>query len=166
MPLVMVPTWGLKDQVTAVFVVPVTCTVKIVLCPLLSDARPVEDRVRATGVRVIVAVAALVESATLVEVSATISRLLIVAGAVYTPFTTAPTSALRDQVTAVLPFPVTEAVKFAEAPPPSDTAAGATVTPTATPDNSKDTAELAILVASATLLAVTVTVCWLATMAG
>jgi hypothetical protein len=35
----MVPTWGLKDQVTAVFEEPFTLAVKVAPCPPLSDAR-------------------------------------------------------------------------------------------------------------------------------
>jgi hypothetical protein len=34
-----VPTWGLKDQVTAVFEVPLTLAVKVALCPPLRDVR-------------------------------------------------------------------------------------------------------------------------------
>ena len=66
-----------------------------------------------------------------------------------------PTAGLRDHVTAVLLVPVTEAVKVAEAPMPSDTEAGPTVTPTGV----KDTVALAVLVESATLVAVIVTFC-------
>ena len=62
--------------------------------------------------------------------------------------------------------PVTEAVKVAEAPAPNDTAAGATVTPTATPADTKDTVALAVLVGSATLVAITVTDWALAIIAG
>ena len=73
-----------------------------------------------------------------------------------------PTAGLRDQVTAVLLVPVTEAVKVAEAPTPSDTEAGATVTPVGV----KDTVALAVLVESAMLVAVIVTVCALLIEAG
>ena len=66
-----------------------------------------------------------------------------------------PTAGLRDQVTAVLLVPVTEAVKVAEAPMPSDTEAGPTVTPTGV----KDTVALALLVVSTMLVAVIVTIC-------
>ena len=58
--------------------------------------------------------------------------------------------------------PVTEAVKVAEAPMPSDTEAGATVTPVGV----KDTLALALLVESAMLVAVIVTVCALLIEAG
>ena len=58
--------------------------------------------------------------------------------------------------------PVTEAVKVAEAPTLSDTEAGATVTPVGV----KDTVALAVLVESATLVAVIVTVCALPIEAG
>ena len=66
-----------------------------------------------------------------------------------------PTAGLRDHVTAVLLVPVTEAVKVAEAPMPSDTEAGPTVTPTGV----KDTVALALLVVSTMLVAVIVTIC-------
>jgi hypothetical protein len=68
---------------------------------------------------------------------------------------TVPTAGLRDQVTAVLLVPVTEAVKVAEAPPPSVAEAGPTVTPTGI----KEMVALAVLVESALLVAVIVTVC-------
>jgi hypothetical protein len=37
--LAIVPTWGLKDQVTEVFELPLTLAVKVALCPPLSDVR-------------------------------------------------------------------------------------------------------------------------------
>ena len=53
---------------------------------------------------------------------------MIVAGAVYTPFTTVPTAGLSSHVTAVLPVPVTEALKVADCPLLRIADAGATVT--------------------------------------
>lgn len=88
--------------------------------------------------------------------------MLTVAGAVYTPFTSVPTAGVSDQVTEVLLVPVTEAVNVADLPAPSDTEAGPTVTATGI----NVTVALAVLVESAALLAVTVTVCWLAMVAG
>ena len=73
-----------------------------------------------------------------------------------------PAGGLSDQVTAVLLVPVTEALKVADAPAPSDTEAGPIVTATGV----RDTVALAALVVSAALVAVTVTVCWLAIIAG
>ena len=66
-----------------------------------------------------------------------------------------PTAGVRDQVTAVLLVPVTEAVKVAVAPTPSDTEVGPTVTPTGV----KETVALALFVESAMLVAVIVTFC-------
>ena len=60
------------------------------------------------------AVAVLVGSATLDAVIVTVCPLEMVAGAVYNPFTMVPTAGLSDQVTAVLPVPVTEAIKVAD----------------------------------------------------
>jgi hypothetical protein len=65
-----------------VLVFPVIVVVKVALCPPVSDVAPVEDRVRTSGVRVTVAVAILVVSATLVAVSVTVCALVIVAGGV------------------------------------------------------------------------------------
>ena len=80
----------------------------------------------------------------------------------YTPFTSVPTAGLSDQLTAVLLLPVTQAVNVADAPTPSDAEAG----PNVTPIGIKDTVALAAFVESATLVAVTVTLCWLAIIAG
>ena len=114
------------------------------------------------GVRLTVAVAVLVLSAELFAMTVTVWELLIVAGAVYTPFTKVPTDGLIDQVTALLLVPVTEALKVADAPAPRDTEDGAIVTPTWF----KDTVEVSIFVGSATLVAVIVTVCGVPTIAG
>ena len=66
-----------------------------------------------------------------------------------------PTAGLTDQVTAVLLVPVTEAVKVAVPPTPTDAEVGPSVTPTGI----KDAIALALLVGSAVLVAVIVTVC-------
>ena len=73
-----------------------------------------------------------------------------------------PTAGLSDHVTAVLPVPVTPAVKVADWPAASDAEAG----PTVTPIGCNVTVALAVFVESATLVAVSVTVCWLATIGG
>ena len=159
--MVIVPTWGLKDHVTAVFEVPLTKGVKVAVWPPVSDALPGET-LRLADVSLMLAVAVLVESTTLAAVSVTVCELLIEAGAVYTPFTIVPAAGFKDQVTAVLLVPVTVAAKVADPPSPSDTEAGPTVTPT----GCNDTMALADLVESATLVAVTVTACWLAIIAG
>jgi hypothetical protein len=109
------------------------------------------------GSRLTEALAVLVVSTTLVAVIVTLWALLTVAGAVYAPFTNVPTLGLKDQVTAVLPVPVTEALNVVVAPAPIATKPGPTVTPT----GCSDTVALAVFVESAALVAVTVTVCWL-----
>jgi hypothetical protein len=114
------------------------------------------------GVSVTLAVANLVESTTLDAVMVTFCALLIVAGAVYTPFTIVPSAGLADQETAVLLVPVTVAAKVADLPAPSDAAAGPTVTAT----GYNVTVALAVFVGSAALVAVTVTVCWLGIIPG
>jgi hypothetical protein len=114
------------------------------------------------GVRVTVAVALLVGSATLDAITVTVCWLEMVAGAVYTPFTMVPAAGLSDQVTAVLLAPVTDALKVADAEAPSETDAGPIVTATGV----RDTAAVAVLVVSATLVAVTVMDCWLAIIVG
>jgi hypothetical protein len=162
----MVPTGGLKDHVTPVLEFPLTVGVKLAVCPPLSVAF-LGDKLRLTGeggvaFRVTMAVAVLLGSARLAAVIVTVCRLETVAGAVYTPFVMVPTAGLSDQVTAVLPVPVTEAVNVAAPPAPSDTEAGPIVNSTGV----KDTMALAFLVVSATLVAVTVTVWRFATIAG
>jgi hypothetical protein len=163
---VIVPTGGLKDQVTALFEFPLTVAVKVALWPPWSDALPGDNPMLTAevgvAVRVTVAVAVLVGLATLDAVIVTVCRLEIVAGAVYTPFTMVPAAGLSDQVTVVLLVPVTEALKVADAEAPSETEAGPIVTATGV----KDTMALAVLVESASLVAVTVMVCWLAIVAG
>jgi hypothetical protein len=162
----MVPTCGVTAHFTAVSEVPLTVAVKLVLCPP-SSAAFLGDKLRLTdggavAVKVTTAVAVLVGSATLDAVSATLSRLDTVEGAVYTPFAMVPTAGLSDHVTAVLPVPVTEALKVADAPAPSDAEAGPIVTATGV----RDTVALAVLLVSAALVAVTVTICWFAIIAG
>jgi hypothetical protein len=108
------------------------------------------------------AVAVFVGSTTLAAVIVTVCRLVIMAGAAYTPFTTLPTGGLSDQFTATLPVPVREAANVADPPPPRETEVG----PTDTPIGIRETVALAIWVESATLVAVTVTVCGLAIIGG
>jgi hypothetical protein len=157
----MLPTCGLNDHVTAVFPVPTTADVNVALWPSF-NVTLAGDKLRPTGVSVTVAVALFVESTTLVAVTVTVCWLLMEAGAVYIPFAMLPTAGLRDQVTPALLVPVTAAEKFAEAPAPSDIAAGPTVTPTGV----NHTSAVAVLDVSAMLVAVTVTLCALAITAG
>jgi hypothetical protein len=156
--LMTVPTWGLTAHVTPLLEFPLTEAVKATLWPPWSDALA-GDTLRLTAgdgvaISVTVALATLVGSATLDAVIVTVSRLETVAGAVYTPFTMVPTAGTSDQVSAVLPVPLTEALKVVAAPALSDTEAGPMVTATGV----RDTVALAVFVVSAALVAVTVTV--------
>jgi len=74
--------------------------------------------------RLIVDVALLVGSATLVAVRATDCAELIVAGAVYRPLTTVPKLGLSDQVTAVSELPLTVAANCFDWPAVRDGALG------------------------------------------
>jgi hypothetical protein len=159
--LAIVPTAGVRDHVTAVFVVPLMVDANVALWPPVRDVLPGDNAIT-TGTNVMLAVAVFVESSTLAAVSVIVWRLAIEAGAVYTPFTIVPTTGLSDQLTAVLPDPVTEAVNVAVVPTPSDTEAG----PNVTPLGINDTVALAAFVESATLVAVTVTLCLIAMVAG
>jgi hypothetical protein len=77
----MVPTAGLNDHVTPVLAAPVTVAVNCWVCETVSEV--VEGvRVTATGVRLMVALADLVESAVLVAFTVTFRALAIEAGAV------------------------------------------------------------------------------------
>jgi hypothetical protein len=164
--LVIAPTCGLTDHVTPLFVFPLTLAVKVARWPPWSDAFA-GDTLRLTaaggvGISVTAAVAVLVGSATLEAVIVTVCRLETVAGAVYAPFTMVPTAGMSDQVTAVLLAPVTDALKLADAPAPSDTEAG----PIVTEIGVRDTEALAVFVVSAALVAVIVTAWCIATIAG
>ena len=78
---VIVPTFGVKDQVTAVVDVPLTVAVKVALWPPMSDAFP-GDRLMATGVSIIMPAAIFVESAALVAEIVTTDSFTIDGGAV------------------------------------------------------------------------------------
>jgi hypothetical protein len=73
-----------------------------------------------------------------------------------------PSAGLSDQLTAGLLAPVTAASKATEAPAPTDTELG----PTVTAIGCNDTMAVADFVESAALVAVTVMVCWLAITGG
>jgi hypothetical protein len=77
----MVPTAALNDHVTPVLAVPVTVAVNCWDCEIVSEV--VEGAsVTVTGVRLMVALADLVESPVLVAVTVTFRALAIEAGAV------------------------------------------------------------------------------------
>jgi hypothetical protein len=81
---------------------------------------------------------------------------------VYTPPTTVPTDGETDQFTLVLLDPVTVAFSVADCPPESEAVVGDTLIATGT----SEMVELALLVASAALVAFTVMVWAEATVAG
>src|SRR5580698_4598452 len=114
------------------------------------------------AVNEILAVAVLVGSTTLATVTVTVCALVMVAGAAYIPFAIVPSAGLSDHVTAGLLVPVTVGANAAPPPALSETEAG----PTVTAMGCSETVALDVFVESAMLVAVTVTVCWLATIAG
>ena len=109
-PFDRVPIEGVMDQVTAVFEFPTTVAVNCRACDAPRDA--------VGGVRLMlrpdtswtVALADFEESATLVAVMVTDCELLIMAGAVYSPFDMLPTGGFTDQFTELFGLPVTVAV--------------------------------------------------------
>lgn len=154
---------GLIDHVTVVLASPVTVAVNCRVPPCVNVA--VVGEIRTGGLSVTVAVADLVVSATLVALTVTVCCADTVAGAVYSPpLLTVPTPAgLIDHVTAVLARSVTVAVNCCVPPCPNVTVVGDMVT---VPGGFKVTVALADLVVSATLVTLTVTVCWLVNVAG
>jgi hypothetical protein len=111
-PFTTVPTFGLSDQVTAVFEVPVTVATNWLFWPAVKP-RAVGYIETLTGVtltdlmRLSLAAAVTEVSATLVAMSLMVCAALMSRGAVYKPFTTVPTFGLNVQVTAVFELPVT-----------------------------------------------------------
>ncbi len=105
-----VPTAGLNDQVTPVLLLPVTVVVNCWVCETdrLADVGLICTN---TGTSVIVAVADLLGSATLVAVTVIVWPLATGDGAVYKPvLDSVPTAGVIDQVTLVLLLPVTVVV--------------------------------------------------------
>jgi hypothetical protein len=158
------------DQVTAVLAEPVTVAenclggdagVKLAL------AGATDTDTVTTGASVTVAAAVLVESATLVAVTVTVCWEVTLAGAVYRPDEEIePTFGEMDQVTAVLEVPVTVAANcWGGDAGVKLTLAGATDTDTVA-DGTSVTVAAAVLLVSATLVAVTATVCWEVMLAG
>ena len=112
-PFDRLPTEGVKDQVTAVFALPVTVAVNCLLCDAASTTfrgLTLTLTVPGGGVSWTVALADFVPSATLVAVIVTDCALLITDGAVYNPFDKLPSEGVMDQVTEVFALPVTVAV--------------------------------------------------------
>jgi len=106
----MVPTAALNDHVTPVLAVPVTVAANCWFCDAPSEA-VVGVSETVTGLRLMVALADLEESALLVAFTVTFCALAIGAGAVYSPlFEMVPTAGVNDHVTPVLAVPVRVAV--------------------------------------------------------
>jgi hypothetical protein len=162
--LPMVPVAGLRLHVTVVLAVFVTMAVNCCVC---EGERVAVKGVTLTvtgGANVTVAEAVLVLSAALVAVTVTVCWLAIDAGAVYSPVpSTVPVLGFRLQVTVVLAEPVTVAVNCWVWDADKAAVAGVTLTVTA---GINVTVAVALLVGSATLVAVTETVRWLAIVAG
>jgi hypothetical protein len=111
----------------------------------------------------IVALAVLVGSALLATISAIVCGELIITGAVYTPFVIVPTDGARVHVTAVDGTPLIETLNWVDWPPVRDIEEGVSAMPTV---GTSVIVALLVLVGSARLVAVTVTICWLLIVAG
>ena len=160
----MLPTAGLSDQVTAVFELFATAAVNIWVCDGVRVTLPGVNATLTGGASDTLALADLVESATLVAVTVTVCALEMEAGAVKTPAAEMlPTAGLSDQVTAVFEVFATVAVNACVCDGVRVTVPGVNATLTG---GASDTLALAFLVESATLVAVTVTVCALGIEAG
>ena len=158
-PLVeMLPTEGLIDHVTAVFVDPVTDAVNCCAPPAVRvEVAGLIEIVTGAACKVIVAIAVWVLSAELVAVTVTVCAEVMEAGAVYSPLVEMlPTDGLIDQVAAVFVDPVTVAVNCCVLPACSVAVDGLIEIVTT---GCTVTAAVAVFVLSAELVAVTVTVC-------
>ena len=162
--MVIAPTGGDKVQFTPRLLVPLTVAASVADCPPVSDALDgvTEMDTGAAATSVMAALVALVGSAALEASTVTVWEEAIVAGAVYTPPAIVPTEGEMDQFTPVLLDPLTVAISVADCPPVSDAVAGDTVMETGT----RVILALTVLVGSAALAAVTVTVCAEAMLAG
>jgi hypothetical protein len=107
--------------VTAVFKVPLTVGVKVVLWPAVSDALVGETLTFTTsdgavGCNITETDAVLLGSAELAAVTVIVSCDVTLAGAVYSPLASVPTFGVRDQDTPELSAPCTDAVNCADWP--------------------------------------------------
>jgi hypothetical protein len=159
----MAPTLGASDQVTAVFVVPLTVAVnccvweldKVALAGLTDTETP-----PAGGLSVTAAVPVFVVSAALVAVTVTVCVEVMLEGAVYRPAVDiVPTFGVSDQVTAVFVVPLTVAVNCRVWELVKVALAGLTDTETPPAGGLSVTVAVPVFVVSAALVAVTVTVC-------
>ena len=115
------------------------------------------------AVSVMLAVAVCVGFAMLATVSTMVCRALIVTGAVYTPLVIVPTDGASAHVTAVDGTPPIDTLNWVDWPPVREVEEGVNAMPTV---GTRVIVALPVLVGSAKLVAVTVTVCWLLIVAG
>lgn len=154
---------GLIVHVTFVLAAPVTVAVNCCVWPCPRIAVVGATVTPTVGFSVTVALADLLVSATLVAVTVTVCCAVTLAGAVYKPLAlTVPVPAgLIDHVTVAGLSPVTVAVNCCVAPCNRVAVAGEMVT-----GGFNVTVAVALFVLSATLVALTVTVCCVVTVAG
>lgn len=161
--LLMLPVDGLMVHVGLVIPEAVNCCVpdglRVAWLGLTLTAGAVD------ALRVMVAVAVCVGLAMFATVSMIVCNDVIVAGAVYTPFDIVPTEGARVQVTAVddADVPAMETLNWVVWPPVKVIEEGVSAMPTV---GTSVIVALPVLVESAKLVAVTVTVCWLLMVAG
>lgn len=156
-PLVKVPSDGDMDQLTLVFVDPVTVAASVVDCPPVSVAVAGVTAIdtAAVGFSDMAALAVLVPSAALVAFTVTVCAAVMEAGALYTPALMVPTAGDKLQVTVLFVEPFTVAAKVADCDEVSDAVDGDTEIDTGTSDSTT----LAVLLVAACAAAVTLTVC-------
>jgi hypothetical protein len=110
----MVPTAGLRLQLTAVFGVPVTVAVNCCACPAFSVTVAGLTDTKTTGISVSTALANFVLSIMLVAITSTVWLCRILLGAVYTAVVplveSVPTAGFKLHTTPVFVVPVTVAV--------------------------------------------------------
>ena len=115
------------------------------------------------AVSVMLAVAVCVGFAMLATVSTMVCKAVTVTGAVYTPFVIVPTDGASAHVTAVDGTPPIDTLNWVDWPPVREIEEGVNAMPTV---GTSVIVALPVLVESAKLVAVTVTVCWLLMVAG
>jgi hypothetical protein len=164
--LLKVPTEGDIDQFTPGLLVPLSEALNCTDWPPESE---VDDGLTDTvtvASNVMVAVATFVGSAALAAATVTVCCNGICDGAVYTPLVTVPNCGDTDQFTSVLLDPLTVGANVADCPADTEALDGVNVIDTVAAGRTSDIVALADLAASAALVALTVTVCAEAMVAG
>ena len=115
------------------------------------------------AIRVMVVEALCVGSAILTTVTTVVCVVEILTGAVYTPFVIVPIDGVSVHVTAVDEIPPIVTLNWFDWPPVRDIEEGVSAMPTV---GTSVIVALPVLVESAKLVTVTVTVCWLLIVAG